>query len=392
MKILCVMVPHFPWRCEALRQPTLDGRPTLITYTSGSRRLVLDYSPALEGLQWDIPVQQALARRGEVGLLPADTPYYRSVFTGLLDKLEGISPIVEGTELGCVYIGVDGLQIIYLDDEAIIEAVFGVIPEAFAPQIGLAGNKFLAYLTARNCPPGGYRILTGDVFAFLQDLSVDVLPVSMKSREKLHDFGLHTLGQVAALPPGPMLSQFGTEGKRIYELVRGCDDTPLYPRMMTETIYESLALSSVTVSLQAVLVALESLLVGVFARLVRNGLGIRCLTVWTHTWNSEHWERTVQFKEPAMDTKAVITRLERVMEDYPQPGPVEQVGVNITRLGYPRGRQKSLFSEVRAQDGLSEDIRQLELRLGSPQVYKLQEVEPWSRIPERRYTLAPTNR
>jgi len=214
----------------------------------------------------------------------------------------------------------------------------------------------------------------------------------MKNRQKLHVFGLHTLGQVATLPPGPLLSQFGTEGKKIYELARGYDDTPLYSRLMAENVEESLTLSSVTVSLEAVLVSLESLLLRVFNRISRNGLGIRCLTVWTRTWNAEHWERTVHFKEPAMDTRTVISRLKLVIEDYPQPGPVEQVGLSITRLGYPRGRQKSLFSEVRAQDSLSEDIRQLELRLGNPQIYKLQEVEPWSRIPERRYTLAPTNR
>jgi DNA polymerase-4 len=93
-----------------------------------------------------------------------------------------------------------------------------------------------------------------------------------------------------------------------------------------------------------------------------------------------------------MDTKTAVARIKRVLEDYPQPGPVEQVGIRVDRLGYPRGRQKSLFSEIRAQDHLMDDIRQLEFRLGNPQVYKLKEVEPWSRIPERRYALTPTGR
>jgi DNA polymerase-4/protein ImuB len=189
-----------------------------------------------------------------------------------------------------------------------------------------------------------------------------------------------------------MLSQFGQEGEKIYELSRGRDDNPLYPRMLAETIDESLTLSSVTVSLEALLVALESLLLRVYARIGRGGLGIRSLDAWTRTWDAEHWERTIQFKEPAMEAKIVVTRLRRVLEEYPQPGPVEQVGLHITRLGCSRGRQKSLFSEVRARDTLAEDIRQLEMRLGNPQVYRVQEVEPWSRIPERRYTLKPTGR
>ena len=93
-----------------------------------------------------------------------------------------------------------------------------------------------------------------------------------------------------------------------------------------------------------------------------------------------------------MDIKTVINRIKRVMEEYPQPGPVEQIGLNISRLGYPGGRQNSLFREIRSQDHLMEDIHQLELRLGNPQVYRVKEVEPWSRIPERRYVLAPASR
>ncbi len=233
--------------------------------------------------------------------------------------------------------------------------------------------------------------MTGDIDSFLKDLPCDVLPVSAKSRSKLHDFGLATLGQVAALPPGPFQSQFGPEGKRIWELARGHDDTPLYPRFMEEVIEESATLPSVTVSLEAILVALESLLARLFAGNTLKGRGIRSLTLWTRSWNAEHWERNINFKEPAMDVRSAVSRIKRVLEDYPQPGPVEQVGMRITGLGYPRGRQKSLFSEVRAQDHLLEDIKQLELRLGNPQVFKVKEVEPWSRIPERRYALTPIN-
>ena len=392
MKILCLLLPHFPWRCEVLRQPVLKGRHAVLTSMTGSQKLVLDFSPGLEGLQRDMSLQQALARYGEVELLAADIYYYRAVSNQLLAAIEEISPLVEGMELGCVYIGIDGLQFIYPDDDAIVVALRKSVPQALDPRIGIAGNKFLAYLAASRCRPGEWLVFSSDVDAFLRDLPCDVLPVSRKSKEKLHQFGLHTLGQLAALSLGPLLSQFGPEGKRVHDLVRGYDDTPLYPRMMGEVIDESTTLSSVTVSLESILVALEELLRSVFVRISRVGLGVRTLAVWTRTWESEQWERIVRFKEPAMDIKTVINRIKRVMEEYPQPCPVEQIGLNISRLGYPGGRQNSLFREVRSQDHLMENIHQLELRLGKPQVYQVKEVEPWSRIPERRYMLAPTNR
>jgi DNA polymerase-4/protein ImuB len=377
--------------CEVRRNPTIEGRPVIVTYTEGSQKLVTDFSPDLEGLRPDMSLQEALALHGEVEMLHADIPYYGAVFNEILDAMEQKSPLVEGAEPGCVYIGVDGLQLIYPDDSALVAAMRETVAD-FAPLMGIAANKFLASLAARYSPPGGCKIVAGAIDAFLKDLSCDVLPVSVKSRGKLRDFGLATLGQVAAMPPGPFQSQFGPEGKRIWELARGCDDTPLYPRFMEEAIEESAALPSVTVSLDAILVALESLLTRIFAGNALKGRGIRSLTLWTRSWNAEHWERNINFKEPAMDVRSAISRIKRALEDYPQPGPVEQAGIKITGLGYPRGRQKSLFRDIRAKEHLAEDIKQLELKLGNPQVYTVKEVEPWSRIPERRYALTPTNR
>jgi nucleotidyltransferase/DNA polymerase involved in DNA repair len=209
--------------------------------------------------------------------------------------------------------------------------------------------------------------------------------VSTKSKEKLRQFGLYTLGQVAALHPGPLLSQFGTEGKKIHNLARGCDDTPFYPWMMEEVIEESIILASVTVSLESILVSLEELLGKVFIRISHVGLGVRSLIVWTRTWNAEQWEKAVWFKDPAMDVKTIINRIKRVMEEYPQPGPVEQVGLNVNHLGYPGGRQASLFQEIRSQDSLMKDIRNLELRYGNPQVYQVKEIEPWSLLQIAKY-------
>ena len=282
-----------------------------------------------------------------------------------------------------------GCSTIYPDDKLLIAAVFRQVPRPFVPRAGIAGNKFMAYLAAVSSSPGGWQVITGPVEDFLSDITCDVLPVSIKSKKKLRRFGLNTLGRIAALAPGPLLSQFGSEGKRIYDLARGIDDTPLYPRKMEEVIEENTTLPSVTISLESILVALEVLLGRVFARIGRAGLGIRRLTVWTRTWNQEQWEKSIWFKEPAMDARTAVNRIRRVMEVTPQPGPVEQAGLIVSRLGFPGGRQASLLREKRSQDHIIDDIRQLELKLGSPQVYRVKEVEPWSRIPERRYMLAP---
>ena len=392
MRILCVLLPHFPLKCEIQRNPNIEGCQVLIIHGSGSRKLILDYSPELKGLHRDMSLQQALSRYSKVELIQANVPYYWSTFNRFLDEMEGISPLVEGSELGAMYLGIDGLHLIHPSDNDLIKAVREVLPETFSEQIGIAEGKFPAYLAALYSPPDGYKSLSGDVKIFLKDLSCDILPVAMKSKDRLRDFGITTLGQLAALTEGPLQSQFGLEGKRMQALARGNDDTPLCPQLWEEMIEGSTTLASVTVSLEIILVAVDELLAPVFAQISIKGLGISNLTMWTRTWDSKHWERSVQFKEPVMSADTAVFRMRQVMENFPQPGPVEEIGIKINRLGYSRGRQKSLFREVRGRNNLLEDIHQLELRQGSPQVFKIKEVEPWSRIPERRYALTPTGR
>lgn len=345
-----------------------------------------------------MPLQQALSRHGEVELIQADMQYYWSAFNEIVERLEEISPLVEGSELGCAYIGLDGLQMIYPDDNTLISAVrrsvrFNTLTsesDGFDIRVGIAEGKFPAYLAAMYAGETRHGMsFDGGIEAFLKDLPCDVLPIPTSIKSKLQDFGIHTLGQLRTLSPGPLQAQFGPEGKRILNLARGYDDTPLYHRSMEETIEESTTLSSVTVSIEAIVTNLESMLSRTFNRDSMKGRGIRSLTIWTRTWNGTHWERMLHFKELAIDTKSALLRIKLILETYPQPGPVEQVGLKITSLGYGYGRQGSLFSEVRAQDHLMDDIKQLEFRSGTPQVFKLREVEPWSRIPERRYALRP---
>lgn len=391
MKILCVLFPHFPLACEIQGNPAIRDCPVVIIGAQGSTRLVMDFSPELNGLKRGMPLQEAIARHGQVRLIQASVARYWSTFNEILDLLAEKSPLVEGPDLGCAYLGLDGMQSLYPTDAVLVNDIRESLPETFMPRLGIADGKFLAYLAALYSLPGTYRVMESHAAAFLQNLPCDVLPVTASSQNRLHDFGLLTLGQIAALPPGPIYAQFGPEGKLICDLARGIDNTPLFPRHREEAIEESIMLYPVAVSQEVILIAAASLLRRVFARDSLKRRSIRSLTLWTRSLGAGRWERNIRFREPAADVRSALSRVKFTLEKYPQPGPVEELGFKITGLSYRKGRQQNLFTEVRAKDHLLDEIKQLELRLGNPEVFKIKEVEPWSRIPERRYALAPVN-
>jgi protein ImuB len=58
---------------------------------------------------------------------------------------------------------------------------------------------------------------------------VSLLPVDGETLRQLYLLGLTTLGQVAALPTGAMLSRFGRQGRTIHRLAGGRDTSPVQP-------------------------------------------------------------------------------------------------------------------------------------------------------------------
>src|SRR5438105_13383449 len=88
--------------------------------------------------------------------------------------------------------------------------------------------------------PAGAIVPAGAGAAFLANLSIEDLPVSVEMRRRLRLFGLRTLGELARLPQGAVAAQFGAEGTRAWELAHGVDHTPIVsyrpPRMVAERL------------------------------------------------------------------------------------------------------------------------------------------------------------
>ena len=391
MNITCILMPNFALKCEQLKNPQMAAANTVIAGGTGSRKCVFNHAPDLRGLENGMPLEQALGLYGDIDVLDADLALYHSLFNTILDRLQAKTPLLEGAGPGTVYTCMQGMQLIYPDEEAFINALKEAIPPVFEARFGIAGGKFPALLAASVSPPGQFKSLAGNSSSFIQNMPCSCLPVSPKIKARLAAFGLKTLGQLARLEPGALGSQFGPEGRRIWELANGQDSETLNPRPSREIIEESMELDPVTISLDILLLCLEGMLNRALATLLPRGMGIICADIWTRTTNGQHCRKSIHFKQAATGTRAALARIKSVLEACPQPGPVEELGMMATASSCLSGRQKSLLPEIRSKDNFLSEMRQLEFKLGSPKVFKFKEVEPWSRIPERRHVLSPLN-
>ena len=385
MKIACVLITHLPMKAELRRHAELRGRPVIIA----EGQSVIDFSHEASGVAAGMPLQEALSRSKNAVLLQADELYYHEVSDRVITSLTQRSPTVENAELGCAYVGLDGLDAMYGGEARLVASLLQAAPHRFNPRVGVANGRFPAYVAALLSHAGqATRILDKEASEFLAGLSVDLLPLSWKDKVRLHRFGLDTMGQLAALSVGSVQAQFGPEGRTTWELARGVDRSPLTPYRRQETVSEALTFPSPATTLHPVMVAVETLLGRALGRPVLRGRYVRTATLESRILRNPPWARRFVFKEAINSKARAFLALKTMLESATFPGPLEDMKLTLAGLTGESGAQASLFSDVRKQEQLREMMRQLEARFGGkPPIYQVREIEPWSRVPERRRAL-----
>ena len=375
-------------KAELRRTPLLRGQRVIVTTRSDRGPEVLDFSREVERVSPGMPLSEAVSRCKGATLIEADESYYDMVFDRIVEALLDRSPLVERGDPGCAYLDMRGTGEMYGGDDGMVDAVLGAVPRGFGPRAGLAGSKFAAYAAALRSLPGHATKVSGDAAAFLADLPVDLLPLSWEERTRLHRFSLRTLGQVAALGVGPMQAQFGARGRLFWELSNGTDNRPFVPVRQRETVTESLAFPVPATSMLAILPAADVLLGRLLAHPSLRGKYLRSVSIQANVLNRAAWTKRLAFKSPVNRKEAALFALRSSLEDIDIPGPLEDIRMTVSVAAGESGTQASLFADVRKQHQLREAMRQLEERLRvRPPIYKVMDVEPWSRLPERRQAL-----
>lgn len=405
--IACIRIPSFCWQVEAARRPSLrDHGPVLITGASTdlpdnpsaparrrrspgnpSERIVLDHSPNLDGVVSGMPLSEAVSRHKSAILVEADLPNYISVFEDLLERLEELAPDVEDAGPGTAYVGIGGLEALYGNDAQIVRVLAAAFDD-FDARIGVGENKWLAYVAASISRPGSGRKVTGDPGRFLSPFPVDMLPVPYAVLQKLRSFGLRTMGDVASLSQGPLEAQFGAYGRTIWRLANSLDDRPLLPRKSVPTVSERLSFPDATVNLSTIIPGIESLLTRAFSRPVMANRYARRADLQAQVFRRPPWKLQVAFREPVGARNHALFAIKAKLDNVDIPGPLEDMRLTLSELSGEAWQQESMWKEVQQAEHLRQAVSQLRARLGvPPPIYQVRELEPQSRIPERRHAL-----
>jgi nucleotidyltransferase/DNA polymerase involved in DNA repair len=408
----CVWIPLFPLRCEEARREELATYPTALLAPDLSRKL-WQVSPLARhtGVRPGMTVSQAIGLCPTLRLCEPDPVHYDERFARLLAALNEVSPVVEPGELGLAYVGGDGLEGIYGGAEKIVEAIkcgtrnaecgteagsslgqFRVPTSAF--RVGWGLGKFTAWVAASRAKPGESVIVTaGGEGQFLASQPIAVLPLDPDTHRRLRQLGIRTLGALAALPEEAVTAQFGAVGRRLWRLAAGCTVEPVVGRVAPEPIVAALTFFTPVGERDLLERALDQLIARALKDPRRIGWRVQALRLSAEVEGGRSWLADILLKDPTADGARIAAPLQTRLEQAPPAGAVTRLVLELTAFA-PGTTELQLFArdavaaaragQRRALESAAREIRQ---RLKRSCLYHVIEVQPWSRLPERRYAL-----
>ena len=421
----CVWIPLFPLRCEEARRPDLANRPVAVLSPDDTRRVWQVSAQARRmGVRPGVTVSQAIGVCPTILVLEPDPVRYDEAFTRLLLALENVSPVVEPADLGRAYVGVDGLERLYGRAERVVAAIAAEAERqggreaeisasawkgnrggaasgvergggvAASLRLGWGRGKFTAWVAATRAKPGEFFLVSDEGRTeFLAGQPVAVLPITPDTHRRLRQLGIKTLGALAKLPETALVSQFGREGRIAWRLASGLDDQPVRGRERPEPIVAGLQFASPVSDRLMLAHTIHKLVERALKHPRRTGWHIHGVRARASLEHGASWLAESLLKEPTAEPARIAAPLKTRLEQAPPTGAVERLLVEFTRFA-PGTEELQLFardSTAAARAGrtraLRSAAREIVLRFNRKLLHQIIEVQPWSRIPERRYAL-----
>lgn len=397
--IICVLLPRFELAVAAGGREALLGEPAALAPEAGREQLIGDVSLAAEafGVRRGMRLGEALARCPRLALLPPDPMGVADAWDAAIERLEGIGAAVESTRPGLACFDAHGLVRLHGGRlEGVLEAARTALraqsrgsgAPALAPRLGVGPTRFLAVAAASRARARRPEIVAGSAELAREPVVLLALCDEVAALpEPLERLGILTLGDLAAVPRPALADRFGAPGLLAHDLAGG-RDTPLRPRLPGERLEETLELPEAG-SGEQLERALGMLIDRLLARRERRSRTLRSVVISARLVEGGTWRVRVVFREALADAARMRLALGGHLAKL--PAPAETLRLAAERFGPPHAAGRALFDDDLAQRRarLREAVRQARAAAGPDAALRVLEVDPGSRVPERRAVLAP---
>lgn len=376
MTILHVDMDAFFASVEQRDRPELRGRPVIVGGAAEARGVVstASYEARVFGVHSAMPT--AIARRlcPHGVFLPVRGKHYSEVGRQVRDILLSFTPLVEPLSLDEAFLDVRGCASATEVGRQIKQRIRAELE--LVASVGVAANKFLAKLACTLGKPDGFCIIEPyRVREVLDPLPVGRLwGVGAKAEKRLHELGLRTVGQVAALPERILVGHFGAAGHHFWQLAHGLDDRPVVTDEQAQSLSTETTFAR-DVDDRAILRAwLLDLVEQLGGRLRRRGVRGRTVELKVRTSDFRTFTRSTTLDTPT-DLTEVIWRSALSLFEQRVPDawlPLRLLGVGASGLVHGGPVQGDLFEQEwhTRQGSLDKTVDAIRARFGEDAIHR----------------------
>jgi DNA polymerase IV len=232
--ILHVDLDAFFAAVEQRDRPELRGRPVIVGGGGPDQRGVVSaasYEARRYGVHSAMPLRTAGRLCPEGVFLPVDGRKYQGVSREVMAIVRRFTPLVQPISIDEAFLDVTGSRALFGDGEKIARRIKDAIHAevGLTASVGVATNKLVAKVASDLRKPDGLVVVPpGGEAAFLAPLPISRLwGVGEKTAAALRDYGVQTIGDLAALPPDALVRRFGKHGASLVERASGIDPDPV---------------------------------------------------------------------------------------------------------------------------------------------------------------------
>jgi protein ImuB len=184
----------------------------------------------------------------------------------------------------------------------------------------------------------------------------------------LHKWGIHTLGQLAALDKEQLGARLGPEAIRMWERANGRSSRLLKLIRPPESFQESFEFEREIETAEPLLFMLRRFLEQLTVRLAAIYLVAKELTLRITFGNKQIYERVFKIPQPTNDVDLLFRMLQTHLENFRSEHPIVAVALSAEPIK-PAGEQFGLFeTTLRNPHQLSETLARLTALLGGDRI------------------------
>jgi nucleotidyltransferase/DNA polymerase involved in DNA repair len=232
--ILHVDLDAFFAAVEQRDRPELRGRPVIVGGSDPTQRGVVSaasYEARAFGVHSAMPLRTAYRLCPHGVFLPVDGRKYQAASREVMAILRRFTPQVQPISIDEAFLDVTASRALFGDGETIARAIKRTVHEevGLTASVGVAATKLVAKIGSDLRKPDGLVVVPpGEEAAFLAPLPISRLwGVGEKTAAVLREFGVQTIGDLAALPPDALERRFGKHGAALVERAHGIDADPV---------------------------------------------------------------------------------------------------------------------------------------------------------------------